>query len=504
MSPQTQSIMPAALPLTITAVTAFAAMFIDLKDKPNPRLQNGVVVAGLLLAALATIVPWNALGDANQSMVLWGGVFTFDKLAGVFTALAAITGALILMFSINWLENQEQHPGEYITLVPFAVLGLILACSTTELLTFFIAFEIISLPLYVMAAWGRFDLRSSEAGFKYFITGAMSSAIMLYGISLVFGTTGTTVFDLIGKAYELVPESRHAFALGALMIIVGLCFKIAAAPFHLWAPDVYQGAPSPAATFISTAPKATMIAFMLRVCWGPLDQMGMDFTLEKTWVITIAAIAIVSMLWGNLTALVQKDIKRLMAYSGIAQIGYTLLGVMAASRNGALSEGSGAAIYYIVMYCFANMAAWAVIIIYGSKIGSSRIADYRGLAKRSPFMAFTLLIAFFSLAGTPPLAGFIGKFFLFKAVWTAQSAWWWVVLLGIANSVISLYYYFGVLKPVYFSEPNNQEPVAIPRAAQVAMVVCLLVVTVVGLCPQALGLATNVGASLPVLYPSNL
>ena len=488
------------LPLGIVALTALLAIVLDLRDKPCPRRQNSVTVTGLVLAALSYIPVQMALHESSAALILWDGISYVDSLAVLFGALACLTGALVLLFSIDYLENRRSHPGEFITLVPFVVLGLITAVSTKELLTFFLSFELMSLPLYLMAAWGRFNLKSSEAGFKYFINGAVASAVMFYGISLIFGTVGTTFMNQIPVNFHLVAAPRHAFVLGCIMVLGALFFKIAIAPFHMWAPDVYDGAPSPAAMFLSTAPKATVIAFLLRLVWGSFCVQDMEFTLDTVWNIALCSVAIVSMCWGNLAALKQTSIKRLMAYSGIAQIGYTMLGVMAAARTGAASEGAAAAIFYILMYSFANVAVWAVICLMSYQRRTSAIADYRGLAATNPFLAFTLLIAFFSLAGAPPLAGFVGKFYLFRATVVDHSAWWWVVLIGLINSVISLYYYFGVLKPVFFGKPVNDEgqpdqPLLVSQSVRLGLSLCLIVLTVVAFCPGLIQYCLQAGNS---------
>ncbi len=491
------TMLQAMAPEVVVACTAFLVMALDLRRDPKPRAQGLVALFGLLAAALATIPDWLDTAPTNEALTLWGGIFVADPLSVVFRALACVTGALVLLFSLDPVEAERQHPGDFVTLVPFVVLGLMLSVSTAELLTFFLAFEILSLPLYLMAAWHKRERASAEAGLKYFVTGAVSSAVMLYGISLVFGTVGTTFFLEIPAKYEALSAPPQAFVLGCLMLLGGLCFKIAAAPFHMWAPDVYQGAPRPAGMFISTAPKAAMVAVLLRLFCATLAIQSRDFRLAEVFVVLFAALAILSMFWGNLVALAQTDIKRLMAYSGIAQIGYTLLGVLATSRAGAGGEGAAAAIYYVVIYSFANLAAWGVIVLYGWRTGSDRIQDYAGLARRSPFLAFAMLISFLSLAGAPPLAGFVGKFYLFRAVWEAQHAWWWLVLIGILNSVISLYYYFGVLKPVYFSAPQGDDsPLPVPWKFRTGLVFCLLVVVVLGLCPGLTRMTLEAGAAV--------
>ncbi|MBQ7567942.1 NADH-quinone oxidoreductase subunit N [bacterium] len=489
------------LPLILVAVTALAAMLLDLRSKPNPRLQNSCTVIGLLLAALSVIPIQSQISASGQPFTYWSGIIAVDGMASMFTALACLSGALALIFSIDYLQTKRAYPGEYITLIPFVVLGLSLACSTKELLTFFLAFELMSLPLYAMAAWGRFDLKSSEAGFKYFINGAVSSAIMFYGISLIFGTTGSTFFDQLAINFDLVSTPRHAFVLGSLMFAGALLFKIAVAPFHFWAPDVYEGAPAPAGMFISTAPKATIIAFIMRAFWSSLAIQSMEFRLEDVWTVTFCSLALLSMTWGNIAALRQSNIKRLMAFSGIAQIGYTMLGVMTAARStGVATMGISAAVFYITMYSFANLAAWSVIVLVEYQRGSSEISAYKGLAKSNPFLAFVLLVSLLSLAGAPPLAGFVGKFYLFRTVFLAHSGWWWVVLAALVNSVISLYYYYGILRPVYFEEPaDNQAASGELQASwsvRVGLTVCLIMIAFVGLCPTLVQMGASAGAQV--------
>ncbi|MBI2252691.1 MAG: NADH-quinone oxidoreductase subunit N, partial [Armatimonadetes bacterium] len=303
--------------------------------------------------------------------------------------------------------------------------------SSNELITLFVSLELVSIPLYILASFNRNDQKSAEAGLKYFLLGALSSGILLYGMSLIYGTLQTTFLTNILLKLSKLEEFPLALILGLIFVLAGLGFKIASAPFHMWAPDVYQGAPTPITAFISIGPKAAGIAVLSRLF------LGYFITLKPDWTFILSILSIFSMTIGNLAALSQTNFKRMLAYSGIAQIGYILIGLTSASVS-----GLSGVLFYILIYALTNLGAFSIIIIYALETGSEEIKDYAGLVKRSPLLASILFLALLSLAGVPPLSGFIGKFYLFTSAFQAKL--YFLVFMGIINSVISLYYYLSV------------------------------------------------------------
>ncbi|HXE71924.1 MAG TPA: NADH-quinone oxidoreductase subunit N [Candidatus Nitrosotenuis sp.] len=497
-------ILAALAPEILVALTAFAVLGMEIAGPRSRRPQSALALAGLALAAAATLTlwqrpeiwqPWSPGSEVAPPLALWRGVFWSDPLSLFFRTLAPLVALMALLFSLPPRDEGADRSGEFSCLVLLTTLGMMFVAGSGELLTFFIAFELMSVPAYVLAAWGRYQKQSAEAGLKYFLNGALASALILYGISLIYGMLGTTHFNDFLAGFDRLEGTPHALLLGILFVLAGLGFKMAAAPFHMWAPDVYQGAPSAAATFLSTGPKAAVLALLLRLFWKSLNLSSKVFLFPDVWVLAFALLALASMVIGNLAALVQTDIKRMMAYSGVGHIGYALVGVATASRAGAGDEGAAAALFYIFLYSFANLAAWGVILLYERASGSTRIQDYAGLARRSPFLALVLLLSFLSLAGAPPLAGFVGKFFLFRAAMASPQTWW-LALVGVVASVVSLYYYFGVLKMAYLAAPDNPEPILVGGNFLAGFSVCLLAIVVLGLTPGMMEWSLQVATTL--------
>jgi len=343
-----------------------------------------------------------------------------------------------------------------------------LMAGAADLIMVFLAIETTSIPLYVLAGFLKSDDKSTEAGFKYLLFGALTSAVMLYGFSLLFGFAGTT--DLAGISQGLAASGLSTFAIFALilLILVGFGFKISAVPFHFWAPDVYDGAPTPVAGFLSTASKAAGFAVVMRVLLAAFPSTG------PQWTVLLAGLSFATMTLGNLVALAQSNIKRLLAYSSIAHAGYVLIGIVSFTTLGITS-----AVFYLVAYLLTNLAAFGVVAIVGRAVGSDEVAAYAGLSRRSTGLSLAMLVAFLSLAGVPPLAGFAAKVWVFAAA--VDSGLIWLAIAGVLNAIIGVYYYLIVLKVVYlFRSDDENKPLAVSRPDRLALGLLILGIVLVG------------------------
>ncbi|MBL8057945.1 MAG: NADH-quinone oxidoreductase subunit N, partial [Anaerolineales bacterium] len=403
------------------------------------------------------------LPTVSGALIL-GGMLRNDLTAFVFRVLFLFAGAVTALISVD--SPTLGKAGEYYLVLIAAVLGMGLMASAADLLMLYLAIEMTSIGLYALAGFLRENDKSAESGLKYFLFGAFTSSIMLYGFSLLYGFTGQTNLYAVGAALAAMPLEAALLAL--LLVLVGFGFKVSAVPFHFWAPDVYEGAPTPVTAFLSVASKAAGFAVLIRVLLAVFPGI------EGTWTTLIAVIAALTMTVGNVIALTQKNIKRLLAYSSIAQAGYMLMGLAALSAN-----GLAAILYYLGMYTLTNLVAFGVIVLVSRITHSDEIADYAGLSRRSPGLALALLVAFLSLGGIPPLAGFFGKFYLFTSV--MQSGLVWLAIVGVLNAIVSLYYYLIVLKVVYLGEPKDAAVVyPVSRPYTFALWACAMGVIFVG------------------------
>ena len=379
-------------------------------------------------------------------------VLEFDPLSQGFSCLVLFLAFLAVGMSKDSFSEATQKAGEYYALLLTATLGAVLVAHAEELLTFFLAFEMLSIPLYVVVGFRRYHRKSAEAGLKYFLSGALSSAVFLFGASWIFGACGSTHYDKIVTAFQ--QGHGQPAVLGILMIVAAFAFKMAAAPFHMWAPDTYEGAPIPVAAFLSTVPKVAMMAASIRLF------LQLTNVLSNELMVVFAALSILSIVMGNLVALTQRDLTRLAAYSGVAQMGYLLIGLAAviglggSDRVHLTQEALGSLFFYLLIYTVTNFAFWTIILIVSHHRNSTKLEAFDGLGQTSPFLAFALMITVFSLAGVPPLAGFVGKLFLFRAAFYAQPL---MAFFGVLGSVVSLYYYFNILRRCYFLQPQTTD-----------------------------------------------
>jgi NADH-quinone oxidoreductase subunit N len=445
--------------LTPEFILAGMGLLVLSLDLVLPKARRGVLpwvgVAGLIAAvATALIYRWGRVEE------LYGGVFIADRYSLFFFAFLVLLGLAVMISSVDYVKQHIRFPGEYYGILIFSILGMVLMASAGELLTAYIAMELLSFSLYVLVALRKYDSKSNESAAKYILLGAFSSAIMLYGISMVWGVTGTTFYDGIAAHLTLNPDLDIALIVGLALIVAGLGFKVAAVPFHMWAPDVYEGAPTPITAYLAIGSKAAAFALILRLFSDGL------FPVIEDWRVLVAMLAAATMVLGNLAAIRQVNIKRMLAYSSVGQVGYLLLGVASLGSVGAsgayvFSERASAGIMvHLVGYAIANLAAFLVVAVVYSRTGSDEIADYRGLAKKSPYLSLVLSVALFSLAGLPFFAGFVTKFYLFTA--GAESGFLWLSGLAMAASLVSLYYYLRVIQRAYVDQPlEGDEPSAV-------------------------------------------
>jgi NADH-quinone oxidoreductase subunit N len=378
-----------------------------------------------------------------------------------------IFGAGITSLFMMDVEKIGKRAEAYLLLLA-ATIGMNLMAASSDLIMLYLAIETTSIPMYVLAGFLLDDRKSTEAGFKYLLFGAMTSAIFLYGLSLVYGFSGTTQYEGMRSYFG----TFNPVSLGVLfLVIVGLGFKISLVPFHFWAPDTYEGAPTPIAGFLSTASKAAGFAVLIRLFISVFPQIAVD------WQMLLAILAVMTMTLGNLAALAQTNIKRLLAYSSIAHAGYALIGLVANNQLGITGV-----VYYLLAYVLTNLAAFGIIMAFGRVTGSDDIRSYDGMSRRSPYLGLAMLVAFLSLAGMPPFGGFMAKVLVFAGA--IQAGWYWLVVIGVLNSIIGLYYYLTVLKYVYLyrMEGENEEthPIQVSRPFVLALVVLTLGIVLVG------------------------
>jgi NADH-quinone oxidoreductase subunit N len=438
-----QSILPVIGLLILGIVIMLVDLFISDDQKKVLGWISAVGIGVIILVSILFARP------GSESEAVWGGMLRFDWYGFAFQLIFLFGAAVTSLVAME--EGDLGKRGEFYLLLLAATLGMSLMASSANLIMLYVAIETTSIPLYVLAGFLVHDRKSTESGFKYFLFGAMTSTIMLYGFSLLYGFSGTTdiyaIAEKIGSGISPIPM------IGALLLVlVGFGFKISVVPLHFWAPDVYEGAPTPITGFLSTASKAAGFAVLIRILMAvfPANQ--------DLWSALLAALAVATMTLGNLLALTQKNIKRMLAYSSIAHAGYILIGVVVATERGFSSS-----IYYLVVYLVTNLAAFAVVTIVSRSIGSEEISDYAGLSRRSPGLAFVLLVALLSLAGMPPLGGFIVKFLVFAAA--VEANYIWLAVVGVLNAIIGLYYYLIVLKVVYlYRSDKDDQKIAVPGA----------------------------------------
>jgi NADH-quinone oxidoreductase subunit N len=409
------------------------------------------------------------------------GMLVVDDFSLFFAFLFPGVALLVILASIEYSERFSRYQGEYYALILASTAGMMLMAATTDLIAIFIALELTSISLYILVAFLK-TVPSSEAGIKYLLLGALSTAITLYGMAFLFGLSGSTsLADIANTVAAANHDTRAALIMAVVMLTAGLGFKMAVVPFQMWVPDVYEGAPTPITAFLSVGSKAAGFAVLLRIFFVALG----DRFISNDWANMFAALAAVSMSVGNVVALTQNNIKRMLGYSSIAQAGYFLIGVAAISANGGdLALGASGVVFFLGAYAFTNLGAFIAIIAISNRTGSDEVSSYAGMARRSPLVALGLTLCLVSLTGIPPTAGFIAKVYIFDAA--VQSDLVWLVIVGVLNSVVSAYYYLRVVLQMYAEEPVSEERVPAGPALGLALAIAIGGILFIGILPSFL------------------
>jgi NADH-quinone oxidoreductase subunit N len=466
------------LPELVLSIFGIAIMLLDpvLPERTREKTLGTVALVGGLASIAATLIMGAYPGTAFSNMV------QVDTFSVFFHFLVTTVAAVVILTSYEYMEVQQIRAGEYYGLILFGAVGMCLMSSAVELVLIFIALEISSISTYVLAGFRRRAAISSESSLKYFLLGSFATAFFLYGVALMFGATGSTSIRVISQALNSGPTPLLAYV-GIALMFVGLAFKVAAAPFHVWTPDVYEGAPSPVVGFMSTAPKAAVFAVLLRILFEAHAP-------GRIWLIWV--VAALSMTIGNIAALVQDNVKRLLAYSSIAHAGYLLVAFAALPDS-----GIPAAMFYMASYAAMNVGAFAVVSHFGSA-GERYVTleDYAGMGRRSPLLAATLTIFLLSLIGIPVTGGFFAKFYVFSAALQANLVG--LVIIGVLNSAVGAYYYLRVIVYMYMREPRHEVPVSpVPWSLGTALGVSVLATIYLGVLPgRVLEYATRSAAEL--------
>ncbi len=477
------------IPEVSLLVTAVAVIVLDL-FVARKGLLAVISLLGLIVAAIATMAMWG-----GSSQAIFNNMLAVDGFALFFKLLFLGIAALVILASVDYVSKFARFQGEYYALVLLSALGMVLMAATTELISIYIALELASISLYVLVGFLKDD-KSTEASLKYLLLGGISSAILLYGMALVFGFTGQTQLGGIARAVQALSSStllaNPALLLGIVLLIAGFGFKIAAVPFHMWVPDVYEGAPTPITAYLSVGSKAAGFAVILRVFYS---AFGFPEWLSLNWGLIFAWLAVIGMTLGNITALPQTNIKRMLGYSSIAQAGYLMVGLAAIGFSApAELPGRSSLLFFLLSYAVANLGAFTAIIAISNKLDSDLIKDYSGTIKRAPLLTLALTICLISLIGVPPAAGFMAKYYIFSSA--VQQTLLWLVIVAVINSVISAYYYLRVVKVMWFGEPASVEKIPSSAALRVALALSSVSVLLLGIAPGAIMKLTEIAARM--------
>jgi NADH-quinone oxidoreductase subunit N len=477
---------PIVLPELIISITAIILMMFD-SFKPNRQRITGMIsIVGIILAALALFSLWS---DPNAPTSAFNGMVVTDGLRMSFTLVFLLVTALTILISSVWVENENVPAGEYHAMLLFATVGMMFMASGNDMVIIFLGLETLSIATYVMAGMRKKDLKSNESAMKYFILGSFASGFLLYGMALIYGATGSTnITEIAAKVAD--PNFPALLLVGGAMLIIGFGFKIATVPFHVWTPDVYEGAPSPVTAFMAAGPKAAGFASFLRVfvIGFPLIAGAQASTLlHESWITALTVIAILTMTVGNIAAIVQNNIKRMLAYSSIAHAGYALVGFIGAGVATTVAgrdEAIAAVAFYMLTYAITNLGAFAVVTLVGQKNDRrTEFEDYNGIGFKSPILAFTLALFMLSLLGLPLTAGFVGKVLVFRPALEAGSVMLTVlVVIAVINTAISAYYYLRLIVVMFFKERTSDwlDP-KIPWSIGVVLLITVLGVFYFGL-----------------------
>ena len=473
-------------PELIAAVAGVIVMLVDALALERARRASRIIALAGMIAVLASIVAlwtgqWAPFGNGY-----FGGLVVVDPIRLFFGMISAVVGILTVLLSGQFLDDERLPVGEFLTLVLFATCGMLMMVSAGDLVMVFLGLETSSIASYILAGYRKYDLRANESSLKYFLLGSFATAFLLYGIAMVYGATGSTNIAAIGRAISADAINTPGLLLiGAAMMLVGFGFKLASAPFHLWTPDVYEGAPTLVTAFMSTGPKAAVFAAFIRVFAGSFQSTAgaTGLRLHLTWTSVIAVIAVLTMIIGNVIALSQSNIKRMLAYSSIAHAGYALVGF--------LTGNYAPVAFYMLTYALMNIGAFAVIQVL-ARPGDERteISDYSGIGFEMPWLSFPLSLFLLSLAGIPPTAGFIGKFYVFRSAWVDSPELRWLVVAAVINSIISVYYYLYPIVVMFFRPlPRGYVRPRVGAGVSAVLIITIAGVLYLGLMPnRVLGL----------------
>jgi NADH-quinone oxidoreductase subunit N len=473
-----------AAPETIIVIVALAVLVVDLTSMRGLETRFRLVIGGMIACVgCAAAILWMLVMPAHDNFM--NGMLVVDPLSQAVKIAILVLTIFTVLLSVN--SDFTNHVGEYIALVLMATAGMMFLVSTDDILMIFVSLELLSLSLYILTAFNKRNIKSAEAALKYFLFGGMAAAFTLFGLSLLYGLSGSTNLREIATA--LAGKGLDPLLVVAIvMTLTGFGFKVAAVPFHLWAPDVYEGAPTPSAAFVASGSKVASFYIFAKVMlmgFSGAEGSGAWQSFVSGWVPVIAVISVLSMVLGNLAAIAQSSVRRLIAYSAVAHAGYALLGILSNSDTGIASL-----LYYVITYGLTTVGAFGVVAVVESAMGDSKLTNFAGLSRRAPLVSFCMMIFMLSLAGIPPLAGFFGKFYLFYAAVNSGPqvmGLLWLVIVAIAMSAVSLYYYLQVLKQIYVeAAPGGAVQIRVPVLQQVVLAILAAAVVLLGCLPNLL------------------
>jgi NADH-quinone oxidoreductase subunit N len=453
-----------------------AGMMLLLGSSVGEGVSSRTATLYSLLAVAATLVLTLWVGADPPAGPILGGMFVVDRYALFWKVLLLVATALTAVLASRFVEESGYRAGEFFSLLLTAATGMLLMAGGFNLLSIWISLELMALSSYILAGYFKLETRSNEAALKYFVLGALSSGIMLYGISLLYGATGVLGLDEIAAVLPAATQAQPTLVvIGWLLLAVGLFFKVSAVPFHIWTPDVYVGAPTPVTAFLAVGSKAASFAILVRIFYQALPFLSLE------WQLVTAGISAITMIWGNVAALTQDNVKRMLAYISIGHAGYILMGVLALSE-----DGLRAVLFYTLAYSLITLGTFGtVILLERREYAGETYADYAGLARRAPFLAAMMLLLMLALTGIPPTGGFFGKIYLFAAA--VESGWTWLAVVGVLTSALSLYYYMGIVVQMYLKESDDTTPRPLRAPGLVAAIgFCALVTILLGVFPEPL------------------
>jgi NADH-quinone oxidoreductase subunit N len=452
------------LEMLISALSVVLMVLGVMLPKQKRGILGYVSAFGLICILIASFIY-----GGGDNISFYNGFYGSDKISTYFKQIFLVSAILVTLMSISYVKNLADSRGEFFIIIIFATLGMMVMASSNDLITLYVGLELMAISLIILTAYNKQNIKSTEAGTKYVLLSAISTAVLLYGMSLLYGISGSVVFSDIVD-YLKTGNNLPVVIMGSVMLIAGFGFKISAAPFHMWSPDIYEGAPTPVTAFLAGGSKVAGFAVLIKLV---MQLMAPE---HSVMLVIIIAIAILSMIVGNIIAIPQTNIKRMLAYSGVSHAGYILVGIVAYTKT-----GISAMLYYFLLYIFANIGAFAAITAFSNQTGKDDIKDFSGMWKRSPFLAATLLISLLCLAGIPPAAGFIGKFYLFAEA--AKQGYLWMAFIAMFMSVVSIYYYIVVIRVMLMEDAEDASPIKIATSLKIVMGICLVMILVMGLYP---------------------